>query len=74
MNIPIGNSALSIRHLASISAQSTNRLPSRAESGMIFLWSVPIRMRDICGVISPTKPIIPHFATSTPVIIDINSI
>ena len=66
--IPIGNSTLLIKTREIKSAQIMNKAPDTAVIGRVTLWSLPNKARTICGMIKPTKPIIPEFATINPVI------
>ncbi len=42
--------------------------PISIEAGITLTLLPPIMSRDICGIINPTKPIIPENATIIPVI------
>jgi len=61
---PTGNccGAIIVRAIVS---ESTSRLPpARTEVGASHRWSLPISKRIMCGIIKPTKPILPACVTA----------
>ena len=71
---PIGISAGLIKVRDIISAKTNKIAPASAEQISKALCLGPINKRIICGIINPTKPIIPDRATLTPTQSAINNI
>jgi len=69
--IPIGNSLPGIIILVKTSAHIKNIDPIKAVIKIFFLWSVPNNILTICGIISPTNPIMPDEYTVSPITKDI---
>lgn len=67
---PIGSSFGEIKVRASTSQRMIKILPPIKELRSKILKSVPIMIRNRCGIISPTKPITPATATQIPTNMD----
>ena len=61
--IPIGISMGGNSPLAITSEAIKNVAPTRDESIISFLWSLPTKVLHICGTTSPINPIAPVIAT-----------
>ena len=62
VRIPIGISTLKAS-LETESAKSKKSAPRMAERGIRRRWEGPTAIRIICGIISPTQPMIPAITT-----------
>ena len=56
---------------ATTSAHIMNIAPNRTDTGNSFQWFVPTSARDMCGMMRPTKPMIPQLHTIMPMMTDV---
>ena len=65
--MPMGSSVLPRIIRATTSHHTRKMEPTMAEITVTLRWSEPTTMRTTWGMMSPTKPMVPDTATTTPV-------
>ena len=70
VTVPTGSSYGGRAERANVSTTIRNTAPPSRHTGIRLLWSGPIKDLNMCGTMSPTKPITPHMETQVATSID----